>query len=223
MFRSITHIIYDLDGLLLDTESLNEQINREIARRYDRTFDLEVKMAIAGRTTLDSARIIVDLLQIPIAPDQYLVERSQLINPRYQGVSALPGTVELIKHLAAHDVIQAIATSSSRRNFELKTTRHQEWIKLMTVVTLGDDVIIKQGKPAPDIFLLTAARLNVTPENCLVFEDSLAGMKAAIAAGMSVVVIPDPIFEKKLFSAADQILTSMVEFQPQDWGLPEII
>ena len=61
---------------------------------------------------------------------------------------------------------------------------------------------------------MTAKRLNAKPQNCLVFEDSLSGMKAAIAAGMSVVVVPDPVFDKQIFSAADIVLNSITEFEP---------
>jgi HAD superfamily hydrolase (TIGR01509 family) len=221
MFKSITHVIYDMDGLLLDTESLHEQVNGEVARRYGKIFNSEVKMAIAGRPTLDSAKILVELLQLPLTAEEYLVERNQLLYPLYSTAKILPGTVELIQHLAEHNVPQAIASSSARPNFEMKTVHHQGWLKHFTTTTLGDDPAIKQGKPAPDIFLLTAKRLGANPEQCLVFEDSVAGMEAAIAAGMSVVVIPDAVFDRQLFTAADQILDSMTEFNPQDWDLPE--
>jgi beta-phosphoglucomutase-like phosphatase (HAD superfamily) len=214
MFKSITHVIYDLDGLLLDTESLHEQVNSEVANRYGKTFNTAAKMAIAGRPTLDSARILVELLQLPLTTEEYLVERNKLLYPLYGTAKVLPGTVELIH------VPQAIASSSSRHHFEMKTINHHHWLKLLTIKTLGDDPEIKQGKPSPDIFLLAAKRLQANPEQCLVFEDSVAGMLAAIAAGMSVVVIPDPVFDSQLFKAADQILTSMTEFNPQDWNLP---
>ncbi|MGB5710981.1 MAG: HAD-IA family hydrolase [Waterburya sp.] len=222
MFKSITHIIYDMDGLLLDTESLHERVNSEIAQRYGKTFDTEVKMAIAGRPTLDSARILVDILQLPVTAEEYLVERNQLLYPLYKTAKTLPGTVELIEHLSNYHVPQAIASSSSRHHFEMKTVSHQQWLKRIKITTLGDDPEIERGKPAPDIFLLAAKRLNTTPEKCLVFEDSLAGMKSAISAGMSVVVIPDPIFNRELFKDANQVLGSMWEFNPQDWNLPGI-
>lgn len=220
MFKSITHVIYDMDGLLLDTESLHEQVNSEVVNRYGKTFSKGAKMAIAGRPTLDSARILVDLLQLPLTATEYLVERNKLLYPLYSSAKVLPGTVELIQHLANHHIPQAIASSSSRHHFEMKTINHQQWLKLFKITTLGDDLEIELGKPAPDIFLLAAKRLKANPEQCLVFEDSVAGMQAAIAAGMSVVVIPDAVFDFRLFEAADQILGSMTEFYPQDWGLP---
>lgn len=212
MSQAITHVIYDMDGLLLDTESLNERVNGEIVQRYGKTFTTEIKIAIAGTTATDSAKTIIDTLKLPLSIEEYLSERNKLLYPLYSTAKTFPGTVNLVEHLANHNVPQAIATSSSRQNFEMKTVQHQDWLKHFELFTLGDDPEIEQGKPAPDIFLLTAKRLNAQPENCIVFEDSLSGMKAAIAAGMYVVVIPDPVFDKKLFSAADRVLNSMTEF-----------
>ena len=221
MYKSITHVIYDMDGLLLDTESLHERVNSEVARRYGKTFNTDVKMAIAGRPTLDSAQILVDKLQLPLTAEEYLIERNKLLYPLYPTAKVLPGTVELIQHLSKHNIPQAIASSSSRHHFEMKTISHQQWLNFQ-VVTLGDDLEIKQGKPAPDIFLLTAKKLNAAPEQCLVFEDSVAGIESAIAAGMSVVAIPDPVFERQLFQKADLVLNSMEEFVPQPWSLPKL-
>lgn len=221
MSKSISHVIYDLDGLLLDTESLNERVNSEIVQRYGKTFTTDIKIAIAGTTAINSAKTIVDTLELPLTVEEYLTQRNKLLYPLYSTAKTFPGTIELIQHLAKHNIPQAIATSSSRENFEMKTVNHQDWLKYFEIITLGDDPEIKQGKPAPDIFLLTAKRLNAEPQKCLVFEDSRSGMEAAIAAKMSVVVIPDPVFDKQLFSAGDLVLNSMTEFDPQPWGLPD--
>ena len=215
MFESITHIIYDMDGLLLDTESLNERVNSEIVRRYGKTFGNEIKIAIAGTTAINSAQTIINTLDLPLTIEEYLIEKNKLLYPLYSSAKTLPGTIESIRYLAKHNIPQAIATSSSRENFEMKTANHQDWLKYFETITLGDDPEIKQGKPAPDIFLLTAKRLNANPKNCLVFEDSRSGMEAAIAAKMSVVVIPDPVFDKQLFCAADLVLNTMTEFDPK--------
>lgn len=215
MSQPITHVIYDMDGLLLDTESLNEQVNGEIVQRYGKTFTTEIKIAIAGTTAINSARTIIERLEIPMTAEEYLQERNKILYPLYSTAKTFPGTVELIRHLAQNNIPQAIATSSSRQNFELKTVNHQDWLKHFELFTFGDDPEIDRGKPAPDIFLLTAKRLAVKPENCLVFEDSLSGMNAAIAAGMKVVVVPDPVFDREIFSAADMVLDSIAEFEPK--------
>ena len=221
MFKPITHVIYDFDGLLLDTESLNEKVNQEIARRYGKSFDTSVKLKIAGRTTLESAKIVIDLLNLPLSVEDYLQERNRLLYPLYPQAKPLPGSISLTQHLHRQGIPQAIATSSSLHHFEMKTTHYQEWIELFERIIVGDNPAIKKGKPAPDIFLLTARCLGASPENCLVFEDSLAGMQAALAANMSVIAIPHPDFERNLYQAATQILNSLTEFQPQLWHLPK--
>lgn len=103
----------------------------------------------------------------------------------------------------------------------MKTTHYQEWIELFEDIVVGDDPAINKGKPAPDIFLLAAQNLGVAPEYCLVFEDSLAGIEAALAASMSVIAIPHPDFESHLYQNAAQILNSLAEFQPHLWHLPK--
>ena len=220
MFKPITHVIYDLDGLLLDTESFNEKVNKEIAQRYGKTFDTTVKLKIAGRPTFDSAKIVIDSLHLPLSIEEYLNERNQLLYPLYSQVKTLPGAINLTQHLHRQSIPQAIATSSSLHHFEMKTTHYPEWIELFDEIVVGDDPAIKNGKPAPDIFLLAAQRLNAPVEKCLVFEDSLAGMQAALAAKISVVVIPPPDFQRDLYQGAAQILNSLTEFQPQLWYLP---
>lgn len=223
MYKPITHVIYDLDGLLLDTESLHERVNREMARRYGKIFDLSLKLEIAGRPTLDSATIIVDLLKLPITPETYLEERKKLLYPLYPQARPLPGAIRLTNHLYRQKIPQGIATSSSSHHFEMKTTHHREWLRIFDCWVLGDDPELKRGKPAPDIFLLAAQRLGATAEQCLVFEDSLAGMEAAKKAGMAVVAIPHPDFDRELYRDADQILTCLSEFQPQLWHLPNFV
>ena len=79
---------------------------------------------------------------------------------------------------------------------------------------------MKQGKPAPDIFLLAAKRLGVEPAQCLVFEDAPSGTEAALAAGMSVVVVPHPEMDCNNFKNASQIIPSLNDFEPEFWGLP---
>ncbi len=222
-FPKITHIIYDLDGLLLDTESIHAQVNQEVTSRYGKIFDKHTKCQITGRKSIDSARKIVELLELPVTPENYLQQRNTLTYQRFPQAKPMPGAVRLTQHLYKNKIPQAVATSSSREPFNLKTKNHQEWFQLFDYIVVGDDPNLKRGKPAPDIFLIAAERLDISPEKCLVFEDSLAGMEAALAAGMSVVVVPDRDMDKNLFHSAHQILNSLTEFQPHLWQLPSFL
>lgn len=219
-FPKITHVIFDLDGLLLDTEPIHAQVNQTLVNRYGKTLSELAKFKIAGRNAFDSAQILVEMLELPLTPQVYLQERDKLIAKLLPDAQPLLGAVRLTQHLYQHQVPQAIATSSSRRSFNLKTTHYQDWLALFDCIVLGDDPAIKQGKPAPDIFLLAAQRLKALPEQCLVFEDSLAGMEAACAAGMSVVAVPDLTMDKGLYQKANQVINSLADFEPQLWQLP---
>jgi pseudouridine-5'-monophosphatase len=216
----IAYVIYDLDGLLLDTESLHNQVNQAIAQRYGKTFDPFIKAKIAGRSPLESAAIVIDLLDLPLTPEAYVEQRQGLIRPLYATAKPLAGAMDLTHHLHRCGIPQAIATSSPRPNVERKTARHQAWFELFACMVTGDDPALQRSKPAPDIFLLAAERLGAEPKQCLVFEDSLAGMEAALAAGMSVVVIPDPHLDRQLYQDAHQILASLSDFDPPFWHLP---
>jgi len=219
-FKKITHVIYDLDGLLLDTAPFYLQAAQTIVNRYGKVFDWSIKTKIDGRNAKDSAQIIVETFDLPLTPQAYLQERDVLLYKLFTRALPLPGAVALTKHFHQHRIPQIIATSSARRSFALKTRHMQDWFALFDSVICGDEPAVKHGKPAPDIFLLAAQSLGAEPEQCLVFEDSLAGMEAAQAAGMVVVVVPDPQVEKQVFVKAKQILNSLTDFEPQLWQLP---
>lgn len=219
-FKKITHIIYDLDGLLLDTEPLHTLMIQTIANRYGKVFDRSIQSKIAGRNALDSAQILVDILPLPITAQAFLAEREVFLDQLLPQSKPLPGAVNLTKHFHSHQIPQAVATSSASRPFSLKITHYQDWFALFDCIVMGDDAALKKGKPAPDIFLLAAQRLGATPEECLVFEDAQAGMEAALAAGMSVVVVPRPDVDQQLYQSANQIIKSLTDFDPQLWQLP---
>jgi beta-phosphoglucomutase-like phosphatase (HAD superfamily) len=217
--KPITHLIYDLDGLLLNTEFIHAQVNQTIATRYGKTFDASVQTKVMGRRAEDSAQIIIDMLALPLTLQEYLEQKAAIIYDLYPSACPMPGATELTRHFYQAGIPQAIASSSSQRPFDAKITHHQEWMQLFHGVVLGDDPEVKQGKPAPDIFLVAAQRLEVHPEHCLVFEDSLAGVMAAKQAGMTVVAVPDPMMDKSLFQQADDVLSSLKEFDPRRWNL----
>jgi HAD superfamily hydrolase (TIGR01509 family) len=218
--RKITHVIYDMDGVLLDTESFYTKAATIFAARYGKEFGPGLKSRMIGKKSIDSARIFVESLGLPLAPEEYLKAREDLLNHLLPQAQQMPGAERLTLHLKQAKVPQAVATSSDTYHFRLKTTLHKSWFGIFDCLILGDDPALKRGKPAPDIFLLAAERLGATPSVCLVFEDAPAGVEAAQAAGMSVVAVPDRLVDPACYGCADQILPSLVEFVPEEWGLP---
>ena len=218
--RSVSAVIFDMDGLLLDTEPVYTAATQQVVGRYGRTFDWSVKSRMIGRPASQSARILVEALELPISPADYLEAREAIMLELFPHVPALPGARRLVEHLARHDVPRALATSSTRAHFEVKSNRHMDWFEHFQAIVTGDDPEAGAGKPAPDIFLAAANDLGVEPARCLVFEDAPSGLEAARAAGMSVVCVPDPAMDRELFAEADEVLGSLEEFAPQRWGLP---
>jgi pseudouridine-5'-monophosphatase len=206
--------------VLLDTEPFYTEVARVICRRFGKSFDPSVKARMLGRPAADSARILIDATGLPLTPAEYLEVRRGLLDALFAGAEPMPGAPELTRHLAAHGVGQAVATSSDRRTFELKTARHRAWFGVFSCIVLGDDPAVARGKPAPDIFLAAAARLGAEPAHCLVFEDAPAGIAAARAAGMAVVALPDLRIGALPASGADANLPSLEAFDPAEWGLP---
>ena len=218
--KNLNLVIYDVDGLLLDTEQFYTQVTQNIVSRYGHTFDWSLKSRMIGKQAIDSARILVEALNLPIAPEEYLREREAQLDALFPAAQPMPGAKRLTAHLARHGILQAVASSSRRLDFELKVSNHREWFACFQCVVLGDDPEVKRGKPAPDIFLAAANRLGARPDECLVLEDAPSGVEAARAAGMSVVAVPYPGMSHEAVGGASQVLSSLESFTPAFWGLP---
>ena len=221
MSPNISCLIYDMDGLLLDTEGIYTEVTQQIVGEYGKVFDWSVKEKIIGRRSIQAAEIIVESLDLPITPQDYLDSRKNVLLEKFKDTAALPGAKEMTTHFFKLGIPQALATSSSSPMFEAKFEKHKKWFSQFAQIVRGDDPELKEGKPAPDIFLLAAKRLRVDPAECLVFEDAPTGTEAALAAGMSVVVVPDPNMNHCHYKNASQIISSLKDFDPEYWGLPK--
>ena len=210
-----------MDGLLLDTEGIYTEVTQQIVGEYGKVFDWSVKEKIIGRRSIQAAEIIVESLDLPISPQDYLDSRKDVLLEKFKDTAALPGAKEMTTHFFKLGIPQALATSSSSPMFEAKFEKHKKWFSQFAQIVRGDDPELKEGKPAPDIFLLAANRVGVDPAECLVFEDAPTGTEAALAAGMSVVVVPDPNMDHCHYKNASQIISSLKDFDPEYWGLPK--
>jgi pseudouridine-5'-monophosphatase len=216
--RSVTHVIYDLDGVLLDTEPFYTQVTQEIVGDYGKRFDWSIKSNMIGRPSYESACYLVETLELPITPEEYLSRRAARLEELFRKSPPKPGVERFTHALHERGVPQAVATSSEHHLFALKTECHRAWFSIFAAAVVGDDPRVKRGKPAPDIFLVAAGEMDAEPSTCVVFEDSPAGVEAAHAAGMQVVAVPDAAMDRERYARVELVISDFNEIDPRDLG-----
>ncbi|MCT0249630.1 HAD family phosphatase [Synechococcus sp. CS-205] len=189
--------LFDLDGLLLDTEPLHGRAWRQAARIFGLELSDQQLLALRGRRRLDNAGSVIAWIEAaggtPPNPEQLLAVQQPIARQLLPGARAMPGAPELLSRCQKLAIPMALVTSSTRESAGIKCAPHP-WLKQIELMVCGDDSELAEGKPAPDIFLLAARRLGVAARACWAFEDSPAGAQAALAAGALVhVLLPDGI------------------------------
>lgn len=209
-----SHVIFDLDGVLLDTEKLYTEATQRVVGQYGKHFEWSLKSAMMGRNELEAAQLLVRTLELPITAEEYLRAQLPIAEGLFVSACELPGAEAFVAELARRGHALAVGTSSTRRLYELKTS-HLPWFATFSAIISGDHPEVRALKPAPDIFLAAARAIAGDPARCLVIEDSPAGVLAARAAGMSVIAIPDPALPSERFADAQLIVRSYAELRDQ--------
>ncbi|XP_017024578.1 probable pseudouridine-5'-phosphatase isoform X1 [Drosophila kikkawai] len=223
VLRNVTHCIFDMDGLLLDTERLYSEAMQMILDPYGKTFTFDVKEQLMGLQTGPLSAFMVKQYDLPMTCEEYARLQRTNAEKLMRDAQLMPGAERLLRHLHANKVPFALATSSGADMVELKSTYHKELFALFSHKVCGStDKEVANGKPAPDIFLVAASRFSkpAAAGDCLVFEDSPNGVTAANSAGMQVVMVPDPRLSEERCSHATQVLRSLADFKPEQYGLP---
>ena len=202
--RRATAAIFDLDGVLVDSEPLYTIATQEIVGEYGKVFDWSVKGNMIGGDAREGARYMLRELGVPLDVEAYMQRRDARLRELFPTVEPMPGARDFVLRLRERAVPLAVATSSDREQFEIKTARH-DWFSAFQVIVCGNDPEVRRVKPFPDIFLTAAARLGAVPRDCVVFEDAPAGVEAARAAGMQVIALPDPHMDRARFATADLV------------------
>ena len=136
----ITHVIWDLDGTLLDTEPSYLLAGKEIAQRSGRVLTPDVRSRMMGRPSIVAARVFLDELDILLTPEAFIEAREELLVPLFRACQPMPGAVALTRYLDTLGIPQAIATSSTRRNMGLKVIEHGDWMTTWLAATSSSPI-----------------------------------------------------------------------------------
>lgn len=199
--------IFDMDGLMVDTEGLYFRSESEVARRYGKHFTKEVMEKMMGQKAVQSIRIMIETLGIEGSAKEIEALRDSLYQDLLiRGVEPMSGLFELLSWLEANGYRKAVATSSKPK-FKDIIFNHLGLHERFEAVVTGDEV--SQGKPSPEIYQIALSRLGLQPQETVVLEDSAVGLKAAKGAGCFCVVVPNHFTQNQDFSAADLIVPNL--------------
>ena len=190
--------LFDLDGVLIDSEPLHGQAWKETAAHFDLNLTYSQIKLLRGKRRIDCANELVKLIPKAVNARDLLNLHKPISRKLILNAQAMQGGESLVKRCHANNIPMALVTSSSSESLQIKTAPHK-WMNLFSVMVLGDDKLLAKGKPAPDPYLLAAEKLNISPQECWAVEDSIAGVSSALEAGCFVCFLKDKRdeFEKK--------------------------
>jgi HAD superfamily hydrolase (TIGR01509 family) len=209
----IEAVVFDLDGLLLDSEQVWDEVREQLVKERGGRWHERAQTEMMGMSSVEWSRYMHDELGLSEPPDEISGEVVRRLEERYQReLPLIDGAREAVERLAARWPL-GLASSSNRELIDLVLAL-SGLTEFFRVTVSSEEV--PRGKPAPDVYLEAARGLGVPPERCAAVEDSRNGIRSARAAGMKVIAIPNPHFPpgEDSLALADVTLGSLAELTP---------
>jgi HAD superfamily hydrolase (TIGR01509 family) len=210
----IEGVVFDLDGVLLDTEELWDEARRRVGEERGGRWRDDAQQAMMGMSSKEWSKYMHDVIGVPDPPDQIDAEVVRRLEELYrERLPLIPGALDAVRRIGARWPL-AIASSSNKPLIELFLDLTGTGELFRATVSSEE---VERGKPAPDVYLEATRRLGVGPTTCAAIEDSENGIRSAAAAGMKVIAIPNPVFPPgdEALSLAALVLGSLEKLQPE--------
>ncbi|MHA2226685.1 MAG: HAD family hydrolase [Candidatus Hodarchaeales archaeon] len=206
--RRFKAIIFDMDGLMVDTERLYLALDHELASEFSKKFDEKLVERMMGQKPIDSMRIFTNSLNIDISPLKLLERRNSIFLKKLkEDLVPMNGLNEIVNDLYQKFKL-AISTGAPQMFVDIILTKLRLQ-KYFSVIQTSDE--IQRGKPDPEIYIRTVERLELIPNQCIVLEDSHNGALAAKRAGCYVIAIPSEYTYDQDFQFVDNIARDLIE------------
>jgi len=214
LYRQVQAVVFDLDGVLVDSEQLWDEVREQLARERGGRWHERAQADMMGMSSTEWSRYMHDVIGLAESPEEINAEVVRRLLVRYRELlPLLPGAVEAVERLAERWPL-GLASSSNREVID--AVLELAGIAGYFRATVSSEEV-EHGKPAPDVYLEAARRLGVDPSRCAAIEDSRNGIRSARAAGMRVIAIPNPHYppSEDTLALADVVLQSLDELTPE--------
>jgi len=212
--KQIAAVIFDLDGVLLDSEAAWVKVKKEFTEETGGHWKEQAQWDMLGMSSIEWSRYMHDELGVPVPPEQISSAVADRLAQQYrEQLPLLPGALEAVRSLARQWPL-GLASSSNRKVIDL--VLQKAGLADAFEVTVSSEEV-SAGKPAPDVYLEAAKRLGVEPAECAAIEDSANGIRSAHAAEMAVIAIPNRDFppDPEALALADVVIDSLEELNPE--------
>lgn len=210
MRRIFRAVVWDMDGVLIDSEPLHLSSFMAVCDRYGFAFDVADNMLWLGKSFIDMWNGIAELRNFGLTYEELNTEICDHYVSQVHSDMARRPAPELVARLARRDVVQGCASSAPCSIVEANVAAVGVGRHFSAILGRED---VEHGKPAPDLYLLAVERLGLASDDCLAVEDTATGVAAAKAAGLTVIAWPNAMTTTMDFSAADYVLDDIEDFE----------